>query len=685
MSASPLELHVSLWSANRCVETHDSNDFEVDLHGRHNVRAAMLSSAELPMTQQTIETGWQNFLWDCGWEPWTRGGSRLGVRGPNFVYDTPLPPQAQRCALCDPPTVSLDGVTYTHWRSRSASHALPQTAAGLEAFQPRLTILSTSLDRPSVELPIARVLGESEFLCSLPPPDIVVTQHQEGLLLLGQICSPRALMHVLVDYTMQALSHCPNHMAMPRVSYILDKDFLVASVLPSPHTETTRQGSFTLEGLDGLPGLTDVSLPVRVPLSSLAAHFASPCFLPVGNYDGASLRMSLEVSMDPLSFWQRAWDEGQLVLYYNGQRRSQFSPALEYCAHPGGIAQRLETYFQQLGGDGSDIQVRYVNETFVLSSSATPVAVGGALAPLFGWTPGVQGYRLVSETRPVSRHAAAVTLQCPGTPLPSAPLTAPKSLLFVACRRPLPSTVKVWPVSNLSGCARLVSPESSGPVYHPSYEVPIGTWLVVYLPTSQSHASVWCVGEVCQEETVEGKTWLIAKFERPLSNDNGASLVARVIPHVSRSALLPLNLYFYPPPSVQWPRLAEILGFPPGWTGSSGGDVCSLKSALVAPFALHLDHPSFLLVELNLGQMNVNLVHWVQNDYRGNLFAKLPVYCHTRWERTGMLQKAGQGTTVVSSFRVRLLNPWLQLYQTHGVNWSATLTLLLATMPVQLP
>jgi hypothetical protein len=40
---------------------------------------------------------------------------------------------------------------------------------------------------------------------------------------------------------------------------------------------------------------------------------------------------------------------------------------------------------------------------------------------------------------------------------------------------------------------------------------------------------------------------------------------------------------------------------------------------------------------------------------------------------------------VVSSFRIRLLNPWLQLYETHGVNWSATLTLLLATMPVQLP
>jgi hypothetical protein len=128
---------------------------------------------------------------------------------------------------------------------------------------------------------------------------------------------------------------------------------------------------------------------------------------------------------------------------------------------------------------------------------------------------------------------------------------------------------------------------------------------------------------------------------------------------------------------VQWPRLAEVLGFPPGRSGSTTG-------LLKAPFVACLDHPAFLLVEVSLGHSSVNLVHWVRNDYRSNLFAKLPVYCHTRWERSGLMQKIGSGLTTVQNFSIRLLNPWLEPYATHGHNWSCTLLFVLGDYAVHL-
>jgi hypothetical protein len=178
---------------------------------------------------------------------------------------------------------------------------------------------------------------------------------------------------------------------------------------------------------------------------------------------------------------------------------------------------------------------------------------------------------------------------------------------------------------------------------------------------------------LCREFSTNGKTQLkFVPFDPSATVISGTAIQRLPIP-----VALSQNIFLYPGPSTQWSRLAEVLGFPPGRSSAE-------KAPLQAPFMVNLDHPAFVLVEVSLGHCSVNLVHWVKNDFRSNLLAKLPAYCHTRWERSGLLQKLGSGLTTVQQFQIRLLNPWLQPYATHGHNWSCTLLFILSDYPVQL-
>lgn len=128
------------------------------------------------------------------------------------------------------------------------------------------------------------------------------------------------------------------------------------------------------------------------------------------------------------------------------------------------------------------------------------------------------------------------------------------------------------------------------------------------------------------------------------------------------------NIYFPRRQARCWSRLAEIYGF------RSGANLWS-SPALVTPWQWNLEAPAYILLDLGLQHVSATISHRCGDDMMSQFFGKIVLYPPFKEMRMTPIQAIGTGVSVVSSLHLRLLNPWHQLYELHGRNWSLTLIL----------
>lgn len=129
-----------------------------------------------------------------------------------------------------------------------------------------------------------------------------------------------------------------------------------------------------------------------------------------------------------------------------------------------------------------------------------------------------------------------------------------------------------------------------------------------------------------------------------------------------------VNMYFPPAKTQCWSRLAEIYGF------NSGGNLF-ISNPLLPPAQWNLEQPSYILLDLGLQHVSATITHRCGNSVLSQFFCKLVLYPNFKEIRMTPAQAVGTGVSVISSLHFRILNPWHQLYQMHGRNWSMTVIL----------
>ena len=132
-----------------------------------------------------------------------------------------------------------------------------------------------------------------------------------------------------------------------------------------------------------------------------------------------------------------------------------------------------------------------------------------------------------------------------------------------------------------------------------------------------------------------------------------------------------VNLYFPTPSLAGWNRLAEILGF------QNGANLW--HNPLIAPAQWNFDQPSYVLLDLGLQHVSATISHRCGDNVLSQFFGKIVLYPPFKEQRMTPVQAIGTGVSVVSSLHFRILNPWHQLYELHGRNWSITVILASST------
>lgn len=98
---------------------------------------------------------------------------------------------------------------------------------------------------------------------------------------------------------------------------------------------------------------------------------------------------------------------------------------------------------------------------------------------------------------------------------------------------------------------------------------------------------------------------------------------------------------------------------------------------LVAPMPAELEGPSYLLVQITAPEIASHFQHRYKSDLKVNLLGKVILHANPgcyKLERFLHVQGLfGGAYSMLTSFRIRLLNPNHTLYQLHNKNWSGTL------------
>jgi hypothetical protein len=194
--------------------------------------------------------------------------------------------------------------------------------------------------------------------------------------------------------------------------------------------------------------------------------------------------------------------------------------------------------------------------------------------------------------------------------------------------------------------------------------LPLETPVLVYDPGAYSVLNSR-FGFVACHSTAEDATFVVL-----LGGGGGG---APAITPAWRVDVVPLsggafNIYFPRAQAQCWSRLAEIFGFPSGanlWT----------PSALTAPWQWNLEQPAYILLDLGLQHVSATISHRCGDSLLSHFFGKIVLYPPFKEMRMTPIQAVGTGVSVVSSLHLRLLNPWHQLYEMHGRNWSMTVIL----------
>lgn len=89
----------------------------------------------------------------------------------------------------------------------------------------------------------------------------------------------------------------------------------------------------------------------------------------------------------------------------------------------------------------------------------------------------------------------------------------------------------------------------------------------------------------------------------------------------------------------------------------------------------NLQHPNYLLVELELDNVSTNIQHRWASDTKHTLLAKVLVYPELRVERVVPMVVTFPTSSFVKGFAIKVLNPDHTAYKFHGRDWSGTLVL----------
>lgn len=91
--------------------------------------------------------------------------------------------------------------------------------------------------------------------------------------------------------------------------------------------------------------------------------------------------------------------------------------------------------------------------------------------------------------------------------------------------------------------------------------------------------------------------------------------------------------------------------------------------------SFNLQHPNYLLVELEIDNASNNIQHRWANDVKHTLLAKIVCYPELRVERVVPMVITFPTSNFVKGFGIKILNPDHTPYKFHGRDWSGTLVL----------
>ena len=623
------DLQVCLNSINRDYRQYPQpNNFTLDLKGRYALHQALLTSAELHTYQNTVEAGWCRFVAGTGFNLWTAAERTmtLSVDGGVTTQNVVLPARAL------PVVVSGDGT----WTA-PGPHWLTSALQGL--LSPRVCYLDPVL-LVVVCPPVTGISGTAAVVTGTPPPvgthgllvcgGAVLVEGCQALQALLQQC---LLDQGLVGYT---VTMGPRHLRFMGPGVVLvnptaQLPVRLGFVNAGTALQTTAQLPL-LAGYSQLPGMAARVLPTGAYSANLLAQAVWQVLNPLATFSA--------LSPGPGNI-QLVAQTGGLTSTLSGSLLANLPGGNIY--HPAKLASLLAGALIDPTAQGivQNAQVVWDGQAFCLTTQyPTILVLGSQFVPMFGW-PAVSLPQSVHQGVPplggcfqdLCDVMLPTVIETGVTP------SQTRRLIFQSRARYLSSSSAV--LSTLPQDSLLLSAIGQGPA-RVTYTVVNGqaTPQLISIPEGAPLPVAW----------------------------------TSYLPVVPTGGAGPLSLYFEPPAGAHWCHLAEVLGFPQGLT-----ELVPPQTYLEAPYALDLDHPPYVLLELGLENMSTCLLHRVGEDLKTNLFGKIPTFCPYRWERGLPLQKAGTGTTTVSQLHIRVFNPWHQLYEFNGHNWSITLQL---TAPV---
>jgi hypothetical protein len=714
------EFALCLNSVNRDVASYpEPNDFTLDLRDRYDLQMMVLGSLELPYTQLLIEDAWSTFSFDVGLALSSSLSRSLNFKEPPVgdVVFLPAPfLQVRR--------TSISSATYEGQDGAGAPVAHGLGFGSLACFPSDAVRIVLVPARPPPEgapfqvLQVSRVVSQTQLQVEKAP---AVGTGMDGLLIVAAantrtFFGPMHLAECLQAYCSQPFagfeflkalrfSYSAESMDLTlrtnvsglAVSLEADTSLLFALSFNLPQVavfalpDALVSGNFPRQsscrapariGALGLPSrpvavkynatrLPAVCIEATGPACGELGMSARDVQIPPANYEPAPLQRISEYRINNRSFLEIPPPPGgpgsNVVLIHVWGAAPSAPDAVEIAPtapiasfHPAGIAAELSSAFDAAA---TKLRWTYENDRFCVR----PVVPGTVFRIVWpSEDPQMLAFRLrINDSIAFATEIAGEQLHYAPSPtqviVPAAERLQPglaKHFMFTARPKLVPGCP--FRVRGLPVIQAIVPGESVVKIKLGA--LPLETPVLVRAPDADYSAATSRFGVVACDSSADGCTYIALFGAR--APDISSSWRVDAIPLHGGA----FNIYF-PRAQVQcWSRLAEIYGF------RSGANLCS-SASLVAPWQWNFDQPSYVLLDLGLQHMSATITHRCGNSVLTQFFGKIVLYPPFKEMRMTPIQAVGTGVSVVSSLHLRLLNPWHQLYELHGRNWSLTVIL----------
>jgi hypothetical protein len=621
MASKGTEFALCLNSANRDLDAYpEANDFVLDLKDRYDMQMVVLGSFEFPFNQMLIEAPWSEFSFDVGLS---------------------LPDLEARSLCVEDSYVVLLPAAFTQMRRATVASELFHAVTPSGAPMAHGLTAQTLREFPSARLLLRDGSGFESAQVTVVDAEHVraatASQNLDALLVVAEantrsFVSPEALTRCLRVFC----AHPPaGAEALRALQWSYDA--------PSMQLRLAAQQPVALAE----PGLLR-ALGFRVPSSFMLCDelVTSLCSaltvrLPPGNYEWAQLQRTTEHHMNSKAFLDLPAPDGPAARVYvwGGATEELLVPGPVVFFHPLAMVEHLnaalpsltwsfaQDHFSCRRGDGKLFRMLWLEGAQMLALRLR-----------------MEDSYLCEELRgePVDFRPVPTLVTLPSTH-EGAQLATTKRFVFSA--RP-----KLFP--GVPAALTLALSVVGGQLCLPIGQLPLETPL--YLARGDEVAFGWL-----SRDDVASRVSVVQLLGPA---DLGEGWTASAVPALTPGAV---NLYF--PAAHGWSRLAEIFGMRSGancWSGQ-----------LRAPHHWCLEQPSYVLLDLGLQHVSATISHRCGDDLLGQFFGKIVLYPPFKEMRMTPIQAVGTGVSVVSQLRLRILNPWHQLYQLHGRNWSFTVIL----------